>query len=119
VQAQQRAQQALQQQQTSQAQAQRQAGQAQEQSGQASQQAASAGSASGTTEVTGKIARATASEIQLENNPRPLKIDQGTQVMLNGQTASAEQLSAGTEVRASFRPDSGEARAIRVEATSK
>ena len=106
VQAQQRAQQ----QQSAQAQGQ--------QTAQGGQQPAS-GSSSGTTEVTGKIARATSSEIQLENNPQHLKIDSGTQVTLDGQAASAEQIPAGAEVRASFLTSSGEAQAVRIEARSK
>lgn len=107
LQAQQRAQQALQQQQAA------QAPQAQ------GQQQSAAGSSSSTSDVTGKIARATSSEIQLENNVQPLKIDSSTQVTLDGQASSADQLPAGTEVRASFRMDSGEAHAIRIEAKSK
>jgi hypothetical protein len=110
AQAQQRAQTALQQQQANQAQGQQQA--------QAAQQPA-AGPGAGTSEVSGKLARATSSEIQLENNAQPLKIDSSTQVTLDGKTASADQLPAGAEVRASFRTDSGEAHATRIEATSK
>jgi colicin import membrane protein len=98
AQAQQRAQQALQQQQA---------------------QQSAATPPSGTSEVSGKLARATSSEIQLENNAQPLKIDSSTQVTLDGQTASAEKLPAGSEVRASFRTDSGQARATRIEAKSK
>ena len=47
------------------------------------------------------------------------EIDSSTQVTLDGQTASAEQLPAGAEVRASFRTDSGEAHATRIEAKSR
>jgi chromosome segregation ATPase len=108
VQAQQRAQDALQQQQAARAQDQQQAA-----------QPSAAGSAAGTSEMTGKLARATSSEIQLENNPQPLKIDSSTQVTLDGQAASAEQLPAGADVRASFRTDAGEARAIKIEAKTK
>jgi hypothetical protein len=100
-------------------QAQRRAQQALEQQQSAQQTAQSGASNPGTSEVTGKIARATATEIQLENNAQPLKIDSSTQVTLDGQSASADQLSAGTDVRASFRTDSGEAHAIRIEAKSK
>jgi len=81
-------------------------------------QSASSGSSSSTSELTGKLARATSSEIQLENSPQPLKIDSSTQVTLDGQPASAGQLPAGSEVRASFRQDYGEAHAIRIEAKS-
>jgi hypothetical protein len=39
---------------------------------------------------------------------------------LDGKTASADQLAAGSEVRASYRQQSGEAHAIKIEAkTSK
>jgi hypothetical protein len=118
AQAQQRAQQALQQQQAVQSQNQQQTARSEQQSAQQSQQSA-ATPAAGTSEVTGKIARATSSEIQIENNAQPLKIDSSTQVTLDGRSTSAEQLPAGTEVRASFRTDGGEARAIRIEAKSK
>ena len=118
TQAQQRAQQALQQQQASQAQSQQQTAQAEQQSAQTSQQSVSGGG-SGTSELTGRLERATASELRLENNAQPLKIDSSTQVTLDGQNTSADQLPPGSEVRASFRQDSGEARAIRIEAKSK
>jgi len=70
------------------------------------------------TEVTGKIAKATSSEIHLDNHPQPLKVDSSTQVTFNGRTASLDQIPAGTQARVSFRTDSGEARATRVEARS-
>lgn len=101
------------------AQAQQRAQQGLQQQAQAQAQQPAAGSSSGTSEVTGKLARASSSEIQLENNAQPLKIDASTQVTLDGQAASAEQLPAGAEVRASFRTDSGEAHATRIEAKSK
>ena len=68
------------------------------------------------TDLTGQIARATSSEIQLENHPQVLKVDSSTQVTLNGKTVSVEQLPAGAEVRVSFRTDAGEARATKIEA---
>jgi outer membrane lipoprotein SlyB len=68
------------------------------------------------TDLTGKIARATASEIQLENHPQVVKVDASTQVTLNGRTVSVEQLPAGAEVRVSLRTVSGEARASKIEA---
>jgi len=83
------------------------------------EQQSAAAPASGTSEVSGKIARATSSEIHLENHPQPLKVDSSTQVMLDGRTVSIDQLPAGTEVRASFRMESGEAWATRIEAKSK
>ena len=58
------------------------------------------------------------SEIQLDSNPQPLKIDSSTQVMLDGKTASADQLQPGSEVRASYTQQSGEAHAIKIEAKS-
>ena len=45
-----------------------------------------------------------------------MKVDANTQVTLNGKTVSVEQLPAGAEVRVSFRTESGEARASKIEA---
>ena len=70
------------------------------------------------TDLTGKLARATSSEVHLENHPQPLKVDSSTQVTLNGKTASVDQIPPGTQVRVSFRTESGEARATKIEAKS-
>jgi len=69
-------------------------------------------------DLTGKIARATSSEIQLENHPQVLKVDSSTQVTLDGHTVRADQLPAKAEAKVSYRTESGEARATRIEAKS-
>ena len=71
--------------------------------------------------VNGKISQARADSITLDANgqPQQLKVDSATSVMLDGKPASASQLQQGADVRASFRVEGSEQRAIRIDATSK
>ena len=71
--------------------------------------------------VTGKVAQARADSITLDANgqPQQLKVDSTTSVTLDGRPASASQLQQGADVRASFRVEGADQRAIRIDATSK
>lgn len=66
---------------------------------------ASAPASPGEQQVSGKLAKASDTELRLESVEQPLKIDSSTQVTLDGQTSSAAQLQLGSDVRASYRPD--------------
>lgn len=87
-----------------------------QQSASASQQPGS--TAGGEEQITGKLAKVSDTELQLDSVPQPLKIDSSTQVTLDGQPASAAQLQPGTDVRASFRRQGSEATAIKIDAKS-
>jgi len=106
---------------------QQQASQAQQRASQAQQtqeQQASAGSQAGTAQgeqtVAARVSQVNGNELVLDQgNPSRLKLNDSTQVTVDGQPASANQIHEGHQIRAAYRMDSGEATAIRVDATSK
>ncbi len=115
-QAQQRAQQEGQSAQQEASQAQQRASQAQQSQAQQSQQGASASEQT----VAGRVAQVSASELTLDQaTPSRLKINDSTQITVDGQPGSVSQIPQGSEVRAAYRMDGGEATAIRVEAKSR
>lgn len=70
--------------------------------------------------VTARVAQVSGSELVLDQgNPSHIKLNDSTQVTVDGQPASADRISEGSQVRAAYRMDSGEPTAIRIEAKSK
>lgn len=105
---------------------QQQASQAQERASQAQQaqaQQAPAASQMGTPgeqTIAARVSRVNGKELVLDQgSPSRIKLDDSTKVTVDGQPASADQIREGSQIRAAYRMDSGEATAIRVDATSK
>jgi len=101
---------------------QQQASQAQQRASQAQQTSAASqtGSAQGEQTVAARVAQVNGNELVLDQgSPSRIKLNESTQVTLDGQPASAGQIREGHQIRAAYRMDSGEATAIRVDATSK
>jgi colicin import membrane protein len=101
--------------------AQEQASQAQQKAAQAQQwQAAAAQPSQGEQTVTGRATQVSSSEVVLDAaSPSRIKVNEATQVTVDGQSASVAQIPQGSEIRASYRMDGGEATAIRIEVKTK
>jgi colicin import membrane protein len=70
----------------------------------------------------GTVVQAANDQVQIrtqDKNLLQLQITDSTAVTLNGQTATAAQLPAGTDVRASYQMVNGQPKALKIDATSK
>jgi len=70
----------------------------------------------------GTVVQAGSNQLQIRTADKELlklQVTDATAVTLNGQTASASQLQAGAEVRASYQLVDGQAKALKIAATSK
>lgn len=76
--------------------------------------------AAGTQTVIGKLHHTSVNELTLDAGGKPtrLMIDDRTAITIDGQKASLAQLQPGSEVRAAYRMDSGEPRAVSLDVTS-
>lgn len=70
--------------------------------------------------LSGKVTQASADSLTVEANGQSqlLKLDSLTSVTVDGKRATASQLQQGSDVRASFKVEGGEQRALRIDATS-
>ena len=70
--------------------------------------------------LSGKVTQASADSLTVEANgqSQQLKLDSSTSVTVDGKRATASQLQQGSVVRASFKVEGGEQRALRIDATS-
>ena len=70
--------------------------------------------------LSGKVTQASADSLTVEANgqSQQLKLDSSTSVTVDGKRATASQLQQGSDVRASFKVEGGEQRALRIDATS-
>ena len=72
-------------------------------------------------ELTGQVLSAADDSVQVRTSDAQvlnLKVSDSTSVLLNGQSASAKQLTPGSDVRASYQLVDGQPRAVRIEATT-
>jgi hypothetical protein len=70
-------------------------------------------------DVSGRVAHASAGEVTIDRKdlpPATLKVEPGTKIQVDGKRASADQLQAGQEVRASFNLRGGNAEAVELKA---
>ena len=70
----------------------------------------------------GTVVQAGSNQLQIRTPDKELlnlRVSDATAVTLNGQTVSASQLQPGTDVRASYQMIDGQAKALKIDATSK